>query len=98
MSIKKYKNYIWFHAKNLNALSLLKDLKLRFFWHQNDDYTITSNGFFWTFPNKTIKKNCICVMPEKYDDLGKDFFKNCDGICSDFILKYKDQYDKINNI
>ena len=47
--------------------------------------TLTSNGYFWTFPGKKLLKNSICVLPEKTDY--KEI--NCAGICSDFIEKYK---------
>ena len=35
-------NKILFHAKNYEALKKLYQDKVHFFWHQNDDYTITS--------------------------------------------------------
>ena len=76
---------IWCHAKNYLALEMLKKIKTTFFWHQNDDYTLTSNGYFWTYPNKKMLKNSISVI------LGKKKLKNinCAGICSDYISSYK---------
>ena len=66
--------------------------KINCFWHQNDDYTLTYNGYIWTFPNKNLTTNCIAVMPEitnyKISDL-----MNCYGICSDKIEYYR---EKIN--
>lgn len=57
-----------------------------YFWHQEDDVTITSIGYFWTYPGKQLTKNSIAVMPET-----KDFIEinNAYGICSDYIEKYK---------
>ena len=79
-------NRFWCHAKNIEALISLKNGQVKnFFWHQNDDFTITSNGYFWTFPGKKLTKNSICLFPEKHNI--NEF--NCAGICSDNIIKYK---------
>jgi hypothetical protein len=80
----------WCHAKNLDALNALKKTKAHYFWHQNDDYTITSRGYFWTYPGKRLLKNSICVLPEKK----KNKIKFCAGICSDNIEKYKKKWQK----
>ena len=56
-----------------------------YFWHQNDDYTLTSGGHIWTFPNKPIRgKNSIIVLNNKQDVPPKGIF----GICTDYPLKY----------
>ena len=77
---------IWCHAKTSDALSALKKIEAHYFWHQDDDYTITSKGYFWTYPGKKLLPNSICVLPEWTNS--KKF--NCAGICSDFISKYKE--------
>ena len=76
---------IWCHAKTSEALSALDEIKAHFFWHQEDDYTITSRGYIWTYPGKKLLSKSICVLPEKanYKEI------NCLGICSDFIERYK---------
>jgi hypothetical protein len=77
---------LWIHAKNLEALYVLgADPKLNFFWHQEDDFTLTSQCYIWTYPNKTLTKNSICVMPEWNNDITKNFNPNCYGVCSDFV-------------
>ena len=80
LKIKK----LWFHTKNIEALYELKKLNVKCFWHQNDDVTLTSNGFIWTYPGKPLTKKSICVLPE----LNNIMKFNCAGICSDFILDY----------
>ena len=81
---------LWCHAKNLKALEKLQKIKTKYFWHQADDYTLTSNGYIWTYPGKTLSKKSISVLPElKKTKLSKSI----SGICSDFIEKYKKQYD-----
>lgn len=81
----KSKN-VWCHAKNLEALIFLKKIKAHFFWHEKDQYTITSNGFVWTYPGKRISKESIVVLPEIFSNK-KQFI--CKGICSDYILNYR---------
>jgi len=78
---------IWCHAKNLNSLEkMLLNSKIHCFWHQTDDYTITSKGYIWAYPGKKIGKNTICVMPENtdYNNSRSDYV----GVCSDFVEKY----------
>ena len=76
---------IWCHAKTKDALSALEKIKAHYFWHQEDDYTITSKGFVWTYPGKSLLTSSICVLPEvaNYKEI------NCLGICSDYIERYK---------
>jgi len=69
----------WFHCKNLEALNELDPLIYNFFWHQNDDFTLTSNGYIWTYPEKNVMHKSIIV------DLNmKKQYKNIAGICTDY--------------
>ena len=76
---------IWCHAKTNEALIALDQIEAHYFWHQEDDYTITSKGYIWTYPGKKILPKSICVLPERFNYKKID----CLGICSDFIEKYK---------
>jgi hypothetical protein len=78
----------WLHAKNGEAFDkLLNDKNYNFnvFWHTTEDWVLTSKKYIWTYPNKILYLNSICVLPELgYNgDLNK-----CEGICTDFIYKY----------
>ncbi len=76
-------NKLWCHAKNLEALDkMLKHPKIHCFWHQNDDVTLTSRGYMWTYPNKRLFSNSIAVIKEKLD---KNVLPACSGICSDYV-------------
>lgn len=78
-------NKLWCHAKNLDALNLmLKNNKIHCFWHQKDDFTLTSKGYIWTYPRKDTKDNSIIVLTNKKDKI----HKNCFGICTDYPLLY----------
>jgi hypothetical protein len=76
---------LWIHCKNIDALDYLLDFEdLNIFWHQEDEYTLTSKGYVWSYPKmKTITKSII-LMPEwnnfEFSNLGY-------GICSDYIYK-----------
>lgn len=58
--------HAWFHCKNLNALNFFNEKmpEMNYFWHENDDYTITSKGYIWANPGKQIGKNFVLVLPE----------------------------------
>lgn len=76
---------IWCHAKNLEALRLmLRNSKIHCFWHQKDDYTITSKGYIWTYPLKTTTNNSVIVLKDKKSMIPK----NCFGICTDYPMLY----------
>lgn len=76
----------WIHAKNLNALYYLLGTKLNFFWHQTDDFTLTSNGYIWAYPGKELTNKSIMVMPEWQDKtLNNARDASCYGVCSDYV-------------
>jgi hypothetical protein len=77
---------LWLHAKNGDAFyQLMQDQNCNVFWHTNEDWILTSKKYIWTFPNKHLYPNSICVLPE----LGYNGnLNNCYGICSDQISKY----------
>ena len=81
---------LWIHCKNLEAIAQFNILDrdgiyINYFWHQEDDITLTSRGYIWAYPGKQPINNSIAVMPE----LNNDDLSKCIGICSDNIAKYK---------
>ena len=84
---------LWIHAKNIEALYVLRaNPTLNYFWHQNDDYTLTSQGDIWTFPEKTLTKDSIMLMPEWQDPNFERLNFDCLGICSDYVNRIKEIY------
>jgi len=74
---------LWCHAKNIDALYVMNtNYHIHCFWHQEDDVTLTSRGFFWTYPGKQLTEKSICVLPEKKLDI------EVAGVCSDFIVRW----------
>lgn len=83
-------NGLWIHAKNLEALYELSKTKLNYFWHQEDDFTLTSHGYIWTYPNKRLTDHSVCVMPNWHDgELRSARDAKCFGICSDYVASIK---------
>ena len=78
------KKGLWIHAKNVDALEKLVATKLNFFWHQKDDYTITSHNYIWAYPQMPAEGRAICVLP-KHDHEAEGFA----GICSDQIAEFE---------
>ena len=74
---------MWCHAKNLEALIYLKNNNIQnYFFHQQDDFTLTSSGYIWTYPGKSVSNNSIIVDTDK-DWREKQY--NCAGVCVDYI-------------
>jgi hypothetical protein len=91
--LRKYIHYLWVHCKNIEALYEIahRTSGFNYFWHQEDDFTLTSKNYIWTYPGKTYTSNSVIVMPElnhkiKFEDLKG---LSCFGICSDFVHKIK---------
>ena len=92
--IGKYIDNLWVHCKNIEALYEFTHgtSGFNYFWHQEDDFTLTSKNYIWTYPGKSYTPKSIIVMPELkmsvevFTDLNTF---NCYGICSDFVHKIK---------
>lgn len=80
------KERAWIHCKNLGALSHLNGSDFNYFWHDTDDYTITSKGHIWVYPGKPFNEQCVVVMPEAWSE-GEAL--DCRGVCSDNISAFR---------
>jgi hypothetical protein len=78
---------LWCHAKNIESLNKMLKEDIHCFWHQEDDVTLTSKGFMWTYPGKLLTDTSICVKPEKNFKIPKIVL----GVCSDYVVNYKDK-------
>jgi hypothetical protein len=78
------KKNLWIHAKTPQTLEYLTHTcsSLNYFYHNNDDYALTSQKFIWCHPRvKYIPKNGI-----KLDfSIKPDYNISCAGICVDYI-------------
>ena len=86
-------NFLWIHCKNVEALCFLQNhpfsTEFRYFWHENDDYTLTSNGFVWAYPGKEMPKpaRAVCVMPE-WNVHNSETMRNFYAVCTDYPEKF----------
>jgi len=85
--------YTWCHAKNIEALAALNTMGAHCFWHNIDDYTLTSHCFIWTYPGKIATPQSIIVM-NKHTDF--KHFKDAAGICCDNIEFFRDTLGSLN--
>ena len=74
-------NHLWIHCKNFDALDYFAKHgnSFNYFWHQDDDFTMTSQLFIWTYPGKQVGDWSVIVDLE-----GKTEY-TCYGICSDYL-------------
>lgn len=79
----------WFHCKNAEALEYFDRHFLRpnFFWHQRDDYTLTSHGYAWTYPGMRPTKRSIAVLPEVFNASRNDLIDFW-GVCTDYPIEF----------
>lgn len=75
----------WCHAKNLLALCDLLKLGAHCFWHQNDDYTLTSRRYIWTYPEKSTMTGPMIIVMKTNDVITQQ----CSGICSDYVNEFR---------
>ena len=90
--LQKYKDVLWIHCKNVEAVVYFSECgyDFNYFWHQNDDYTLTSNGYIWTYVGKELSERSIMLLPEVHDaELNNARDVNCYAICSDYVEKIK---------
>ena len=73
---------LWIHCKNLMAIDILSEFRvLNYFWHQNDDFTLTSKNFIWTYPGKHVCNKSVLVVDDAREYAGPI----CFGLCSDYL-------------
>jgi hypothetical protein len=84
------KDNLWIHCKNLESLQNLISSPVDFncFWHQTDDFTLTSKKYIWTYPGKKYNYKSVIVMPElnvSLENFSEILKYDCFGICSDYV-------------
>lgn len=84
---------LWVHCKNIEIIDFFvaNKIDLNFFFHQEDDLTLTSKSFLWVYPGKPFTKNAILVT-NKVDDLYNKNEKPY-GVCTDFPILFKDKFE-----
>jgi hypothetical protein len=75
-------NRLWCHAKNKEAFLKMIEIGVNCFWHQNDNFTLTSIGIPWCYPGNYIP-NGIVVELGKKKQIPKVY-----GICTDYPMDW----------
>lgn len=94
----KYSKSLWVHCKDAGSLDLMISnhryrTEMNFFFHANDDYTMTSKGFIWAYPNRQIiSHKCVTVIQnENMLNMIKEkrlcYVKGPYGICTDWVAR-----------
>ncbi len=87
---------LWIHCKDITTLHEFTKYSAtktyHYFWHDNDDFTLTSNNYIWTFPGKPYTPRSVMVLPEwntKIGNLNDLRVIDCYAICSDYVAHIK---------
>ena len=93
--IKKRKEKLWIHCKNLDAASILSKMdNVKFFCHSSDSYVLTSNNYIWVHDLKmNIDNRCIIPLLSSEDILKYDG-NIVYAICTDYITFIKPNLNK----
>ena len=87
---------LWVHCKNAESLENLTSLtnhSLNYFWHQSDDYVITSKKYIWVFPGRDLIRGSIAVLPETWkSSKSTKQMTTAFGICTDYPETFRKQY------
>lgn len=92
--LENFIDNLWIHCKNHFALEFFNQSNTNFnyFWHQVDNYTLTSLGYIWVYPGVPITTGkSVAVMPETVSYKLTNLFSSY-AICSDYVKVYSDIY------
>lgn len=88
--LKVRQTHLWIHCKDREAFEFCLGKQLHCFWHEDDDYTMTRNGYVWAYPgNEKAGKFTILVLPEYHHSIDEISKLPCFGICSDYVDSIK---------
>lgn len=79
---------LWIHCKNLNCLQFMTQTDWRYFWHQSDEFTLTSTKHIWTFPQKQVTPQSILVCTN-FNSTQAAMEYDMYGLCSDYVGYFK---------
>ena len=79
--------YLWIHCKDFRTFHEFSHNTsgYNYFFHQGDDYTLTSKEYIWSSPGKSYTPNTIRMVDTKEDSQEYD----CYAICSDYVGNVK---------
>lgn len=88
--MSRHFHHLWIHCKNLAALHQLpmESAKAHYFWHENDQYTLTSHGIMWSYMGVPYTCSTVLVMPEQW--LTTEYCSSdCLTVCTDYPYLFR---------
>ena len=84
---------LWIHCKNREALMALSTTGLRFFWHENDQFALTSQGDIWNHVHnkQEIKTSRSVISRFDVEQKLKSLDAFCGGICTDYPIALRER-------
>lgn len=93
--VAKHRNRLILHCKNREAMEIVSELNgttnaIEYFYHQNDEYTITSKQNIWVHPRAVPAKNSYWVINDDIFNGDRDWLYDwimksaVMGICTDY--------------
>ena len=96
----QYNDKLWYHAKNIDVLYELLNMNCHCFYHGSDDYTLTSQGFIWTYPGADLTSKSVCVKPEDlpgwHDLIDYLDIESPYAVCSDYVASIRECLENRN--
>jgi hypothetical protein len=82
--LKYYSSSLWVHCKCVNSLVYLLEFpEVNCFFHDDDDVTLTSHNFIWTYPRKQFTTRSV-IVATTLEDSRIHLNSGVYGICTDF--------------
>tara|TARA_B100000287_G_scaffold416911_1_gene452135 strand:+ start:22 stop:498 length:477 start_codon:yes stop_codon:yes gene_type:complete len=90
--------HLWIHCKDFPTLHefTTNTSGYNYFWHQTDDYALTSKNIMWAYPGKIHGPNTVIIMkepPSPLADVKSEDDYVCYGICSDYVGRIDIEWD-----
>lgn len=88
--IQQYKYQMVIHAKSFETLVYLKNRDCHHFFHDKDDYVLTSWNWIWMYPSMDNKYDwsTIMALPEQVNLFDKQHVEGIGGVCTDYPNNY----------
>ena len=85
--LEKRKKNLWIHIKDYGALVAVMDTDLMYFCHEQDKYTLTSNGYIWSH-DLNNQMNDRCIVPLLSSEQVENYKQtNFYAVCTDYVLE-----------
>ena len=78
---------LWIHCKDFATLTefVNNTSGYNYFWHQGDDYTLTSKNYVWSSDGKSYDRSTVVMVEDEIQVKEYD----CYAICSDYVGNLK---------